>query len=100
MTLKTFSFATLAVVASLSAALAAPQTARIEVGGLTCPSCVAIAGQTMKRVDSVTITGAEQTQDPTVAIFTIRYDDAATTPDAVAAAVTDGVGYSARVLGE
>jgi len=97
---RTLSIATLALLAGGSTAAAAPQTAHIEVGELTCAACGTIAGRAIDRVDTVSITGARLSEDGTVAVFTIRYDDAATTPGTVATAVTEGVGYPARVFDE
>lgn len=92
--------AALALVAAAPTAAAAPQTTLIEVGELTCAACGSIAGRAMTRVETVSITDARFTDDRTVAIFTIRYDDAATTPAAIATAVTESAGYPARVFDE
>jgi len=85
----------LATLAALSAAQAAPQTTRLEVGELVCTACGSIA-----MVESTEITAARWAGDGTVAIFTVHYDDALTSPGAIAAAVTDRAGYPARALAE
>ncbi|PKP72860.1 MAG: hypothetical protein CVT84_16555 [Alphaproteobacteria bacterium HGW-Alphaproteobacteria-6] len=90
----------LATLAALSAAQAAPQTTRLEVGELVCTACGSIAMDVIAMVESTEITAARWAGDGTVAIFTVHYDDALTSPGAIAAAVTDRAGYPARALAE
>ncbi|AKO99897.1 hypothetical protein PVW47_06590 [Marinovum sp. SP66] len=79
------------------AAPAAEATARIAVTGLTCPSCSYIVATAMKRVESVEILSFTEAGDD-AGVYDLRYDDAATDPAAILAAVT-GVGYGATLAG-
>ena len=69
--------------------LAAEQIVRLEVGGLTCPSCSFIVGNSLKSVESVKIDG----------LYTVRFDDDVTSTDALIAAV-EANGYPAALLEE
>jgi mercuric ion binding protein len=100
MKITALSLSGLATMAALSGAQAAPQTTRLEVGELVCVACGSIAMDVIAMVESTEVTAARWTGDGTVAIFTVRYDDALTSPDAIAAAVTDRAGYPARALAE
>lgn len=81
--------------ASASAVMAAEATTRIDVTGLTCPSCSYIVATALKRVDSVEIIEFTegQSEDGT---YLLRFDDSLTSPEALVAAVTD-VGYGASL---
>ena len=81
------------------AATAAERTARIEVADLTCPSCGAIAMSLIRGVDSTEVVYAEMTEE-TVGVFTVRFDDAITSAEAIALTVVDGAGYRASSLDE
>ncbi len=68
-------------------AQAAERIARIAVDGLWCPSCGYIAAQALTSVPSVEILEREQSKDRRSAIFSVRFDDDDTTPEAIAASV-------------
>ena len=89
--------ATLAGLLLATGALAEPREARIEVAGMTCPSCPYIAAQAIESVESVAVVGGEYDPQAQLAVFTVSYDDAVTTPEAIAAAPAE-YGYSGRVL--
>jgi len=80
-----------------TAVFAAEQQAKIEVSGLTCPSCPYIAAEAISSIDSVQIVDGDYDEGAQTAIFVVSYDDAVTTPKAIADA-TDEYGYPGRVL--
>ena len=79
------------------AAQAAEQQTRIEVSELFCPSCPYIAADAVKKVESVQIVEADYDQEAETIVFLVSYDDAVTTPEAIAAAPMN-YGYPGRVL--
>lgn len=84
---------------SLSAAVAsaAERQASIEVTELFCPSCPYIAADAIKGVDSVQILEGDYDKAAEKIVFLVSYDDAVTTPEAIAEA-TMQYGYPGRVL--
>ncbi len=79
------------------AANAAERTARIEVGGLWCGSCFFIAGESLTRLDSVDVIEFVRDEAGQSAVYTVKYDDALTNPEEIAAQPT-AFGYTAQVL--
>lgn len=71
----------------------------IEVSKLTCPSCPYIAAEAVKSVDSVEIIQGDYDQGAETIVFLVSYDDAVTTPEAIANAPME-YGYPGRVLGD
>lgn len=93
-------FFTAAAFAGLMAAgsvSAAERHAKIEVSGLTCPSCPYIAAEAVKSVDSVKIVTGDYDEAAQIIVFDVTYDDAVTTPETIAEASMD-YGYPGRVL--
>lgn len=88
----------LAAVLIAGAANAAGQQVRIEVSGLSCPSCPYIAATALRSVDSVEIVETDYDEAAELAVFLLIYDDAVTTPEAIAGATME-YGYPGRVLG-
>ncbi len=90
---------TLSLLSMLAAAgaLAAERQASIEVSELYCPSCPYIAASAVKAVDSVTIVEGAYDQAAEKVVFVVTYDDAVTTPEAIAQAPMR-YGYPGRVL--
>lgn len=88
----------LAAVLIAGAANAAGQQVRIEVSGLSCPSCPYIAATALESVDSVEILEADYDASAQMAVYILSYDDAVTTPEAIADATME-YGYPGRVLG-
>lgn len=88
----------LAATLMAGAATAAEQKARIEVSGLTCPSCPYIAATALRSVESVDIVETDYDEAAQMAVFLLTYDDALTSPEAIAGA-TMSYGYPGRVLG-
>lgn len=88
----------LAAFLSVSAANAAERQVRIEVGELSCPSCPYIAASALESVDSVEILEADYDASAQMAVYILSYDDAVTTPEAIAGATME-YGYPGRVLG-
>jgi periplasmic mercuric ion binding protein len=82
---------------SASAAWSAQQQTRIEVSELFCPSCPYIAADAVKTIESVQIVEADYDQEAEKIVFLISYDDALTTPEAIAEASMQ-YGYPGRVL--
>lgn len=76
---------------------AAEQRVRIEVSGLSCPSCPYIAATALRSVDSVNIVETEYDKAAQLAVYLLTYDDAVTTPEAIAGATME-YGYPGRVL--
>ena len=97
--MKRTTMLTLALALAAGAATAAERTARIEVADLTRPSCGAIAMSLIGGVDSTEVLDAKMTNE-TAAVFTVRFDDAITSAEAIALAVVDGAGYRAAPLYE
>jgi len=87
----------LAAVFIASAASAAEQRLSLEVSGLTCPSCPYIAASALRAVDTVQIVETAYDVTTQQAVFVLSYDDAVTTPEAIANA-TSAYGYPARLL--
>lgn len=88
----------LAAFLAASAANAAEQQVRIEVSGLSCPSCPYIAATALESVISVEILEADYDASAQMAVYILSYDDAVTTPEAIADATME-YGYPGRVLG-
>jgi len=80
-----------------SMAQAVERQASIEVSELFCPSCPYIAANAITSIDSVEIIQGDYDQAAEMIIFLVRYDDAITTPEAIAAAPMQ-YGYPGRVL--
>ncbi|ETW10775.1 Periplasmic mercury ion-binding protein [Roseivivax marinus] len=78
-------------------AFAAEQVVRLEVGGLTCPSCSFIVGNSLKSVESVVIEDFAEGKAASKGLYTVRFDDEATSTDALIAAVEEN-GYPAALL--
>lgn len=78
-------------------AFAAEQVIRLEVGGLTCPSCSFIVGNSLKSVESVVIEDFVEGEDANEGLYTVRFDDAVTSADALIAAVEKN-GYPATLF--
>jgi mercuric ion binding protein len=78
-------------------AFAAEQQTKIEVSGLTCPSCPYIAADAISSIDSVQIVNGSYDATAQTAIFVVSYDDAVTTPKAIADASGE-YGYPGVVL--
>lgn len=95
--MKYLSAAVLACFLTTGAARAAEQQIRIEVSELFCPSCPYIAADAVKSIESVRIVEADYDQAAEKIVFLITYDDALTTPDAIAEAPMR-YGYPGRVV--
>lgn len=78
-------------------AQAAERQASIEVSELSCPSCPYIAADAVKSINSVEIIKDDYDEAAGKIVFLVRYDDAVTTPEAIAAAPME-YGYPGRVL--
>lgn len=78
-------------------ALAGPQTLRVAVSDMTCPSCSYTVATAMSWVDSVKIVDFAETETFGEGIFTVSYDDTAATPEDILFAVTSN-GYPAHLL--
>ncbi len=76
---------------------AAERQASIEVSELFCPSCPYIAADAVKSIESVEIIQGDYDQDAETIVFLVSYDDAITTPEAIAEAPLQ-YGYPGRVL--
>lgn len=92
-------YLTLSLLGLLAAtgAIAAEKQAGIEVSELFCPSCPYIAADAVKSIDSVEIIQGDYDQTAEKIIFLVSYDDAVTTPEAIAQAPMQ-YGYPGRVL--
>jgi len=95
--MKTLTSAITALLLTGSAALAAEQQARIEVSELFCPSCPYIAADAVRSIESVEIIEGDYDQEAEKIVFLLSYDDAITTPEAIAEAPMQ-YGYPGRVL--
>ena len=80
-----------------SAALAAEQTVRINVGKLTCSSCSYIVATAMKSVESVEIIDFVEDTDFQEGLYTVRFDDELTSAESILEDVSDN-GYPATVV--
>lgn len=78
-------------------AFAAEQVIRLEVGGLTCPSCSFIVGNSLKSVESVAIEDFVEGDDASEGLYTVRFDDEVTSIDALIAAVEEN-GYPVELM--
>lgn len=78
-------------------AFAAEQVVRLEVGGLTCPSCSFIVGSSLKSIESVVIEDFVEGEDASKGLYTVRFDDEVTSTDALIAVVQEN-GYPAAFL--
>jgi len=56
--------------------MAAEATTRVDVEGLTCPSCSYIVATAMKRVESVANPLSSTEGDAESGLYVLRYDDA------------------------
>ena len=92
-------YLTLSLLGFLAAtgAQAAERQASIEVSELFCPSCPYIAADAVKSIESVEIIQGDYDQDAETIVFLVSYDDAITTPEAIAEAPLQ-YGYPGRVL--
>ncbi len=95
--MKVFTAAVVAALMTAGAASAAERQAKIEVSGLTCPSCPYIAAEAVKSVESVKIVTGDYDEAAQTIVFDVTYDDAVTTPETIAEASMD-YGYPGRVL--
>lgn len=82
---------------STTMAFAAEQQTKIEVSGLTCPSCPYIAAEAISSIDSVEIVDGAYDEAAQTATFVVSYDDAVTTPQTIADA-PDEYGYFGVIL--
>ena len=89
----------LAAISLATIASGAEQKARIEVGELSCPSCVYIASNAMKQVPTVKISEFREGENWWEGTFYVTYDDTSATPQMIAEAVM-GYGYPASVVTE
>jgi periplasmic mercuric ion binding protein len=78
-------------------AVAAEKVVRLEVGGLTCPSCSFIVGSSLKSIRSVVIEDFVDGEDASEGLYTVRFDDEVTSVDALIAVVEEN-GYPAALL--
>jgi periplasmic mercuric ion binding protein len=79
-----------------SAAFAEMATTKVNVSGLTCPSCSYIVATTLKRIETVEITDfTEGSNDD--GTFVLQFNDAVTSAQAIVYAVTS-VGYGAALV--
>ncbi|MGR3590773.1 MAG: periplasmic mercury ion-binding protein [Limimaricola soesokkakensis] len=78
-------------------AFAAEQVVRLEVGGLTCPSCSFIVGSSLKSLESVVIEDFAEGENPSEGLYTVRFDDKITSTDALIAVIEEN-GYPAALL--
>lgn len=76
---------------------AAERQARIEVSGMSCPSCPYIAAEAIRSVASVEILEGDYDPAAQIIVFLVRFDDAVTSAEAIAEAPFD-YGYPGRVL--
>ena len=95
--MKTLTSAIAALLLTGGAVWAAEQQARIEVSELFCPSCPYIAADAVKTIESVEIIEGDYDQEAETIVFLVSYDDAITTPEAIAEAPMQ-YGYPGRVL--
>lgn len=84
-------------VLSAGAASAVERQASIEVSELSCPSCPYIAAQAIEGIDSVEILEGDYDAAAQMMVVVVSYDDAVTTPEAIAEA-TMQYGYPGRVV--
>lgn len=89
--MKTFSALMLAL--AILPALSAPRTTTLSVSGMTCAACPITVKKALSRVSGVS--GADVDLQKRRA--SVTYDDARTTPAALAKAVTEA-GYPAQVV--
>jgi mercuric ion binding protein len=78
-------------------AFAAEQVIRLEVGGLTCPSCPLIVSKSLKSVESVVIEDFVKGEDASEGLYTVRFDDEVTSADALVAEVEKN-GYPVKLM--
>lgn len=79
--------------------MAAEQTARIHVSGLYCATCSYTVAAAMKRQPTVAILEFDESADGSEGVYTVRFDDAATTPEQIIGAVVAN-GYKAEVVAQ
>jgi len=94
-------FVTLSLLGLFAASIAqaVERQASIEVSELYCPSCPFIAADAVKSIDSVKIIEGDYDKEAETIVFLVSYDDAITTPEAIAEAPMQ-YGYPGRVLDE
>lgn len=85
--------AMLALSGTWSLAQAAEQTRTFAVAKMTCPVCPVTVRKAIEKIDGVTSVNV----DLDAKTATVRFDDAVTTTDAVAAASTNA-GYPAHLI--
>lgn len=95
--MKALTGASAALLLAGSAVWAAERQASIEVSELFCPSCPYIAAEAVKSIESVQIIEGDYDEEAETIVFLVSYDDALTTPEAIAAAPMR-YGYPGRVL--
>jgi hypothetical protein len=96
--MKHILFGAMALSAFLAApAFAAEQIVRFEVGGLTCPSCSFIVGNSLKSVEGTVIESFVEGKDAGFGLYTVRFDDEVASTEALMAAVEEN-GYPIKVV--
>ncbi|GAB4386492.1 heavy-metal-associated domain-containing protein [Albidovulum sp.] len=78
---------------------AGEQTARIDVGEMTCPTCSYTVASAIRRLPTTEIVEFKESATFGEGVFVVTFDDAAATPEMIVEAVTAN-GYPARVLPE
>tara|TARA_R110000796_G_scaffold1389_3_gene5566 strand:- start:6327 stop:6644 length:318 start_codon:yes stop_codon:yes gene_type:complete len=82
-----------------SPVFAKEQIVRFHVGGLTCPSCSFIVGNSLKSVESTVIDEFVESDDATQGVYTVRFDDEVATVDDLLTAVKKN-GYPIELLAD
>lgn len=95
MTLKHLPF-TVAALLLAAPAFAGEQTARIDVGEMTCPTCSFTVAASLRSVPTVQVVSFHDGDAIGEGVFVVTYDDQATDTDAIVNAVVAN-GYPARV---
>ena len=76
---------------------AAERKARIEVGGLWCPSCSYIVGEALQKSASVQIVSFDENEGGESGVYTITFDDTQTALEEIVAQPA-AYGYTAVLL--
>lgn len=82
-----------------SGAWAEEKRVKIEVAGMTCPSCPYIAARAIESVKSAKVVEGVFDGVAQIARFVVKFDDAVTTVDAIAGAPKK-YGYPGRVMAD
>ena len=85
------------VMLAAGSTLAGEQQARIEVGGLWCPSCSYIVGEALQKSSSVEIVDFAPAENGETGVYTVNFDDELTNVEEIAAQPL-AYGYTAKVL--